>query len=100
MPTPRPGTRQLANRRRPRAKRGAAQNPLRLVKRRHSLVYGMRLVPDRVLADGEHRHVPLPEAGADAALTLHVISGDKEEIRRRLLESIDAFFDIFGEDLP
>jgi hypothetical protein len=73
---------------------------LRLVKRRHSLVYGMRLFPDRELPDGGHEAVPLRLAGEDETLTLHVIRGDKAEVKRRLLESIDAFFEIYGEDIP
>lgn len=73
---------------------------LRLVKREHTLVYGMRLFPDRVLPEGEHDHVPLERAGEGETLTLHVISGDRAEIKRRLLQSVDAFFDIYGEDLP
>lgn len=73
---------------------------LRLVKREHSLVYGMRLFPDRALPEGEHDQVPLRSAGEGETLTLHVITGDREEIKRRLLQSVDAFFDIYGENLP
>ena len=73
---------------------------LRLVKREHTLVYGMRLFADQVLPEGEHDRVPLRLAGEGESLTLHVISGDRAEIKRRLLQSIDAFFDIYGEDLP
>jgi hypothetical protein len=73
---------------------------LRLVKREHSLVYGMRLFPDCVLPEGEHDRVPLQSAGEGESLTLHVISGGREEIKRRLLQSVDAFFDIYGENLP
>jgi len=72
---------------------------LRVVRRQHTLVYGLRLLPDRVLDEGPHDRLPLPRAGAGETLTLHQISGDKEEIRRRLRESIDAFFEIFGEEL-
>jgi hypothetical protein len=73
---------------------------LRLLKRQHSLVYGMRLFPDQVLPEGEHDRVPLRSAGSGETLTLHVISGDREEIKRRLLQSVDAFFEIYGENLP
>jgi hypothetical protein len=73
---------------------------LRLIKREHTLVYGMRLFADRVLPEGEHDHVPLQQAGAGETLTLHVITGDREEIKRRLLQSVDAFFEIYGEGLP
>jgi hypothetical protein len=72
---------------------------LRVVRRQHTLVYGLRLLTDRVLEDGPHDQLPLPRAGEGETLTLHQIAGDKEEIRRRLRESIDAYFDIFGEEL-
>jgi hypothetical protein len=73
---------------------------LRLIKREHTLVYGMRLFADRVLPEGEHDRVPLRQAGENETLTLHVITGDRAEIKRRLLQSVDAFFDIYAEDLP
>ncbi len=74
---------------------------LRLVKREHTLLYAMRLLPDAVLAEQSHPRVevPLPDGGSET-LTLHTITGDKAEIKRRLLESVDAFFEIYGEDLP
>ena len=72
---------------------------LRLVKREHTLIYGMRMFADRVLPEGEHDRVPLRQAGEGETLTLHVITGDREEIKRRLIQSVDAFFDIYGEDL-
>ncbi len=73
---------------------------LRLIKREHTLLYGMRLFADRVLPEGEHDRVPLRLAGEGETLTIHVISGDRAEIKRRLLESVDAFFEIYGENLP
>lgn len=72
---------------------------LRVVRRQHTLIYGMRLLPDQVLDEGPHAHVPLPQAGADETLTLHQIAGDMREIRRRLQESLDAFFEIYGDEL-
>jgi hypothetical protein len=80
-----------------RVKAAGARPGLRLVRREHTLVYGMRLLPDQVVPEGAHVHVPLPHAGDDETLTLHQISGDVAEIRRKLLESIDAFFEIYGE---
>jgi hypothetical protein len=71
---------------------------LRVVRRQHTLIYGMRLLPDRVLEEGAHEQVPLVRAGAGETLTLHQIAGDMQEIRRRLHESVDAFFDIYGEE--
>jgi hypothetical protein len=83
----------------PPAPRGIAQLParLRLVRRQHTLVYGVRLLPDRVLEEGPHEQVPLRRAGSGETLTLHQITGDFAEIRRKLLESLDAFFEIYGE---
>ncbi len=73
---------------------------LRLVKREHTLLYGMRLLPDAVLEEQTHPRVevPLPDGGSET-LTLHAITGDKETIKRKLLESVDAFFEIYGEKL-
>jgi hypothetical protein len=74
---------------------------LRLVKREHSLVYGMRLFADEVIPEGEHPRVTieLPD-GRGEVLTLHVIQGGREEIKRKLLESVDAFFAIHEDDVP
>lgn len=81
------------------APRGVARLPprLRLVRRQHTLVYGMRLLPNQVLEEGPHEHVPLPRAGPGETLTLHQITGDIAEVRRKLLESVDAFFEFYGE---
>ena len=74
---------------------------LRLVKREHSLVYGMRLFPDETIPEREHPRVTLalPD-GREETFTLHVIQGDREEIRRKLLESVDAFFALHEEQAP
>jgi hypothetical protein len=74
---------------------------LRLLRRQHTLIYGMRLLPDEVLPEQSHQRVQVERPdGPAVTLTLHTISGDKEEIRRRLLESVDAFLEIYGEPLP
>ncbi len=93
-------------RRRSRKEAPRAPNPplrmpprLRVVRRQHTLIYGLRLLPDQVLDDGPHVNVPLPQAGPDETLTLHQIAGDMREIRRRLQESLDAFFEIYGDEL-
>jgi len=100
QPPRRPARRRSRNSPSGPAPRGIARLPprLRLVRRQHTLVYGMRLLPDQVLEEGAHDRVPLPRAGSGETLTLHQISGDIGEIRRKLLESVDAFFDIYGED--
>lgn len=64
---------------------------------RYTLGYGMRL--DKGAApELAHPHVSvtLPD-GSEGNMALHVISGTPEEIKARLLESIDAFFEIYTE---
>jgi hypothetical protein len=57
------------------------------------LVYGMRLLEGEEIAAVEAGQVLL-ESGQTRQITLHTIEGDREQIRRQLLESIDAFFEI------
>ena len=57
------------------------------------LVYGMRLLEGEEIAAAEAGQVLL-ESGQTRQITLHTIEGDREQIRRQLLESIDAFFEI------
>ena len=76
----------------------ANQKPtLTLVKPQFSLGYGMRL--DRGTApEFSHPHVsvPLPD-GTEGSMALHVINGTPDEIKARLLESVDAFFEIYAK---
>ncbi|MGA9769221.1 MAG: allantoinase [Blastocatellia bacterium] len=58
-----------------------------------TLVYGMRLIADEEIAAVEHAQV-LMEDGQTRQVTMHTIEGSREQIRRQLLESIDAFFDL------
>lgn len=70
-----------------------AQSP-RAVDSQYTLGYGMRL--DKGTApELAHPHVPvtLPD-GSEGKMTLHVIKGTPEEIKARLLESVEAFFEI------
>jgi len=85
---------------RQRPGRGARPS-LRLVKREHTLLYALRLLPDEVLAEQSHPRVEVPRPnGGSETLTPHTITGDAEEIKRKLLESVDAFFEIYGERVP
>jgi hypothetical protein len=71
--------------------------PLTPVNSQYTLGYGMRL--DKGTApELAHPHVsvPLPD-GSEGNMTLHVINGTRDEIKARLLESVDAFFDINAE---
>jgi hypothetical protein len=73
---------------------------LKLIQRQHTLVYGLKLLPDYVLPEGEHAQVTISDAGPGVTMTLHKITGSKTEIRRALMQSIEAFFEIYGENLP
>ena len=66
----------------------------RAVDSQYTLGYGMRL--DKGTApELAHPHVPvtLPD-GSEGKMTLHVINGTPDEIKARLLESVEAFFEI------
>ncbi|MFL6273581.1 MAG: allantoinase [Blastocatellia bacterium] len=60
---------------------------------RLTLVYGLRLIAQEEVAAVEHGQV-LTENGQTRQVTLHTIDGTREQIRRQLLESIDAFFEL------
>jgi hypothetical protein len=75
---------------------------LKLVKgaaKRGTLIYGMRMFdpgqPDTI----EDALVHLT-GGLSARVTMHSIEGTRNEIRRQLLRSIDAFFDLLDEQPP
>ena len=75
---------------------------LKLVKgaaKRGTLIYGMRMFdpgqPDTI----EDALVHLT-GGSSARVTMHPIEGTRNEIRRQLLRSIDAFFDLLDEQPP
>ena len=68
--------------------------PLTHASSQYTLGYGMRL--DKGTApELAHPHVSvaLPD-GSEGNMTLHVINGTPDEIKARLLESVDAFFEI------
>jgi hypothetical protein len=58
-----------------------------------TLVYGLRLIAEAEIAAVEHGQV-LTENGQTRQVTMHTIAGTREQIRRQLLESIDAFFEL------
>jgi hypothetical protein len=64
-----------------------------------ALVYGMRLVDSDKLLEVEDALVRVAE-GAERRVTMHVIEGSKEHIRRQLLQSVEAFFDLFEDGEP
>ena len=61
-----------------------------------ALVYGMRLLPaDELEAVGD-AEVKL-KGGRTAHVTMHLLEGGEEEIRKQLLQSLDAFFEFYPE---
>jgi hypothetical protein len=61
-----------------------------------ALVYGMRLLPvDELEAVGDAEVVL--KNGGRARVTMHLLEGGEEEIRKQLMESIDAFFEFYPE---
>ena len=76
----------------------ARETHLKVVRPQYTLCYGMRLDPG-TSPEQVHPHVPvrLP-GGTQGEMSLHVINGSVQEIRARLLQSIDAFFEIYGEE--
>jgi hypothetical protein len=61
-----------------------------------ALVYGMRLLPaDELEAVGDAEIVL--KNGGRARVTMHLLEGGEEEIRKQLLQSLDAFFEFYPE---
>jgi hypothetical protein len=62
-----------------------------------ALVYGLRLLPADELETFEEAKIKLKN-GNTASVTLHLIEGgSEEEIRRQLMQSLDAFFEFYPE---
>lgn len=62
-----------------------------------ALIYGMRLLPAEELESVGNAEVKL-RSGASTGVTMHLIEGSTEEdIRRQLLQSLDAFFEFYPE---
>ena len=61
-----------------------------------ALVYGMRLLPADELEKVENGEVTL-KSGKKAQVTMHLLEGGEDEIRKQLMQSLDAFFDFYPE---
>jgi hypothetical protein len=61
-----------------------------------ALVYGMRLLPGDELEAVKDAEISLKN-GHKAQITMHLIEGGEEEIRKQLLQSLDAFFEFYPE---
>ena len=61
-----------------------------------ALVYGMRLFPSEELAEVKDAEVALKN-GRAGRVTMHLIEGSKQDIERTLLQSLEAFFEMYPE---
>ncbi len=61
-----------------------------------ALVYGMRLFPVEELSEVREATVVLKD-GRTARITMHLLEGSLEDIRRQFDQSIGAFFDLYPE---
>ncbi|MGH7932754.1 MAG: allantoinase [Candidatus Binataceae bacterium] len=69
---------------------------LKLVKgaaHRSALVYGMRIFGAADIATIDDARVRMAD-GTSGRITMHFIEGTRVQIRRQLMESIDAFFEL------
>jgi len=64
---------------------------------RGALVYGMRMFEAGAIASVEQARVTLT-GGEGAGVTMHLIEGTRAQIRRQLMQSIDAFFELLDEN--
>jgi len=73
---------------------------LKLVKgaaQRSSLIYGMRIFGLAEVAAVDDAQVCLAN-GSQGRVTMHLIEGTRAQIRRQLMQSIDAFFELLDEE--
>ena len=61
-----------------------------------ALIYGMRLLPEEELGEVKDTTVVLKN-GRTARISMHLISGSKEEIEATFHESVAAFFELYPE---
>ena len=73
---------------------------LKLVKggaQKGALVYGMRIFDDGSVNAIEDARATLSD-GSSGRVTMHLIEGTRAQIRRQLMQSIDAFFELLEEE--
>jgi hypothetical protein len=61
-----------------------------------ALVYGMRLLPADEIEAVEDAEIKLKN-GKKAHVTMHLIEGGEDQIRKQLMQSLDAFFEFYPE---
>lgn len=72
---------------------------LKLVKgasQRGTLIYGMRMFAPGSVFKVENARAQSNE-GDTSVVTMHLIEGTRTQIRRQLLQSIDAFFELLDQ---
>jgi hypothetical protein len=73
---------------------------LKLVKgaaQRSALIYGMRMFAPAEVVAVDDAEVRLAD-GSKGRVTMHLIEGTRAQIRRQLMQSIDAFFEFLDEE--
>jgi hypothetical protein len=60
------------------------------------LVYGMRLLPLDEIAELGEATIRLKN-GREARVTMHLLEGSHQDIKKQLASSVDAFFDFYPE---
>ena len=61
-----------------------------------ALVYGMRLFPVEDLSEVREATVVLKD-GRTSRITMHLLEGSLDDIRRQFDQSVGAFFDLYPE---
>ena len=61
-----------------------------------ALVYGMRLLPADEIEGVGDAEIALKN-GNKAHVTMHLIEGGEDQIRKQLMQSLDAFFEFYPE---
>ena len=61
-----------------------------------ALIYGMLLLPADELEKVGDAEVTL-KSGKKAQVTMHLLEGGEDEIRKQLMQSLDAFFEFYPE---
>jgi hypothetical protein len=64
---------------------------------KHALVYGLRLFDSDAIVAVDDAKVKIKD-GDSIRVTMHLIEGTKAQIKRQLMHSLDAFFELLGGD--
>jgi hypothetical protein len=61
-----------------------------------ALIYGMRLLPADELEQVKDSEITLKN-GKKLHVSMHLIEGGEDQIRKQLMQSLDAFFEFYPE---